>query len=255
MQYGHGSRSSCRSRPTPSIVEYTSTPNSAPHCWCRADGSFGCGDRCHKLGKFDPKTGRFVEWPMPTEGSRPHASPGLRTAGCISRSRAQQDRGLRPETERFTEYPVPSPRAGRTHRSRPDGAIWFTEQSGNRIGRSTRRPARSPSIPSRPRRERVRIIASRPENAVYFAELEGTSSAGWTEDRRSRVPTRRRPRVSDGSRSTGAAHLDDLLRRKVARFDPATRRQGVRRAGGPGAVPTRSWSTRRPRVVNRSTAS
>src|SRR5947199_10681615 len=50
---------------------------------------------------------------------------------------ARTPRGAMLETDgKFTEFPLPNPNSGPTTVSiAPDGVLWFTEASGNRIGR------------------------------------------------------------------------------------------------------------------------
>jgi len=198
--------------PTPSIVEYDiPTPNSAPHCLVAApDGLIWFVEiGANKLGKFDPQTERSSNGPC-----RPRLAPARHRLGVgrppvHHRAGREQDRRLRPKTERFTEYAVPSPGAGpHTPIQGPDGAIWFTEQRGNRIGRLDPATGKISEYPvPTPSANAYGIIASRRENAVYFAELEG-HKLGRVDAKTGKIeefPPRRRPRVSGGSRSTGAA--------------------------------------------------
>ena len=60
---------------TVAIKEYdVPTPQSHPHDPALApDGSLWyTGQMANRLGRLDPKTGRFQEYPLQTEGSGPH---------------------------------------------------------------------------------------------------------------------------------------------------------------------------------------
>lgn len=93
----------------------------------------------NKLGRLDPKTGEFREYPL-VEGknSGPHgllADHGgnlwftANFGGYIGK--------LDPRTGKITQYPMPSEKADDPHTAVFDanGMLWFTLQGGNMVGR------------------------------------------------------------------------------------------------------------------------
>src|SRR5215472_5119726 len=116
------------------------TPGSRPHDPLAAsDGSLWyTGQMANVLGRVDPKTGQFKEYPLKTAHSGPH---GLveDTAGNIwytGNTGALIGR-LDPKTGAVTEYPMPDPEAKDPHTLNFDqsGILWFTVQVGNKLGR------------------------------------------------------------------------------------------------------------------------
>src|SRR5215471_18273850 len=117
---------------TPSNPPYPHDPAIAP------DGSvWYTGQRANVVGRFDPASKQFKEYPLPTPNSGPH---GLQpdkdgniwytgnSAGLIGK--------IDPKTGKITEYKMPNPKARDPHTIAmlPDGRLFFTVQAGNFIG-------------------------------------------------------------------------------------------------------------------------
>jgi len=93
----------------------------------------------NKLGRLDPKTGEFKEYPL-VEGknSGPH---GLVADGegniWYTANFAGYIGKLDPRTGKITEYKMPSEKADDPHTAVFDehGILWFTVQGGNMVGR------------------------------------------------------------------------------------------------------------------------
>ncbi len=96
------------------------------------------GQPANVLGRLDPATGQFKEFPLPTPQSGPHglvadADGSIwytgNTAGLIGK--------LAPETGEVTEYRMPDAAARDPHTPIFDarGILWFTVQNGNFVGR------------------------------------------------------------------------------------------------------------------------
>jgi virginiamycin B lyase len=116
------------------------TPGSRPHDPLAAmDGSLWyTGQMANVLGRLDPKTARFTEYPLKTPHSGPH---GLvedkdgniwytgNTGGLIGK--------LDPKTGAVTEYPMPDLDVRDPHTLVFDqrGILWFTAQNAGRVGR------------------------------------------------------------------------------------------------------------------------
>ena len=90
----------------------------------------------NKIGRITT-AGVVTEFPIPTAGSNPSASRRVRTARCGSPNPAQPDRA---HHDRRCDYRVPDPNGQQPPggiTAGPDGALWFTEQTANKIGRIT----------------------------------------------------------------------------------------------------------------------
>jgi streptogramin lyase len=98
---------------------------------------FGAFDN-HKLGKLDPRTGRFTFYQPPTEKASPYGFVEDPRTGYLWFGDLNGNNITRfdPRTETFVEYPFPSrnvnPRLGIG--IDPQGRIWFTEFMNGRIG-------------------------------------------------------------------------------------------------------------------------
>jgi virginiamycin B lyase len=116
------------------------TPGSRPHDpLATTDGALWySGQMANVLGRLDPKTGQFKEYPLKTAHSGPHGLMEDRdgniwytgnTGALIGR--------LDPKTGATTEYPMPDPNVKDPHTLVFDqsGILWFTAQNANRIGR------------------------------------------------------------------------------------------------------------------------
>jgi virginiamycin B lyase len=116
------------------------TPGSRPHDpLATSDGSLWyTGQMANVLGRLDPKTGQFKEYPLKTAHSGPHGLAEDKdgniwytgnTGALIGR--------LDPKTGAVSEYPMPDPEAKDPHTLVFDssGILWFTVQNANRIGR------------------------------------------------------------------------------------------------------------------------
>lgn len=103
-----------------------------------SDGTIFYGDSRGYLGRFNPKTGEFKEWPSP---SGPISSPyGLVIVNDVvwyNESGMRPDALVRfdPKTEKFQSWAVPSGVGIIRHmRATPDGNIVIHQSSSNRVG-------------------------------------------------------------------------------------------------------------------------
>jgi virginiamycin B lyase len=118
------------------------TPGSRPHDpRASKDGAIWyTGQTSGVLGRLDPDTGQFKEFPLKTK--TPHPGPhGLAEDkdGNIwfTGNHVSIIGKLDPKTGQVTEYPMPDPEAKDPHTLNFDqsGILWFTVQSGNKVGR------------------------------------------------------------------------------------------------------------------------
>src|SRR3954470_23122762 len=117
---------------TPSKPAYPHDPAVAP------DGSIWyTAQRASTIGRFDPATQQFKEFPLPTPNSGPHGLQADKdgniwytgnAAGLIGKVDAK--------TGKVTEYKMPNPKAKDPHTIAflRDGRLFFTVQAGNFIG-------------------------------------------------------------------------------------------------------------------------
>lgn len=93
----------------------------------------------NKLGRLDPKTGEFKEYPL-VEGknSGPHGLVADREGNIWFTANFGGYIGkLDPQTGKVTQYKMPSEKADDPHTAVFDahGTLWFTVQGGNMVGR------------------------------------------------------------------------------------------------------------------------
>jgi len=114
-------------------------PGSRPHDpLATPDGSIWySGQFANELGRLDPKTGVFKEYPLP-EGSGPHGLVADKDGNIWYTANFKAYIGkLDPKSGKVTQYPMPDPAARDPHTPIFDqeGILWFTVQGGNFVGR------------------------------------------------------------------------------------------------------------------------
>jgi virginiamycin B lyase len=102
------------------------------------DDTIFYGDSRGYLGRFDPKTGAFKEWPSPSgANSSPYALVVVNDIVWYNESGQRPDALVRfdPKTEKFQSWAVPSGVGIMRHiRATPDGNIVIHQSSSNRVG-------------------------------------------------------------------------------------------------------------------------
>jgi virginiamycin B lyase len=128
-------------KPAVAIQEWdVPTANSRPHDPAVApDGSLWyTGQNANKIGRLDPKSGQFKEYPLRTPGSGPHGLVADRDGNIWFTAIAKGYIGkLNPETGDIREYRAPGGREIDPHTPVFDrqGILWFTNEESNLIGR------------------------------------------------------------------------------------------------------------------------
>ena len=158
------------------------TPGSRPHDPLAArDGSLWyTGQMANVLGRLDPKTGQFKEYPLKTPHSGPHGLTEDKdgniwytgnTGGLVGR--------LDPKTGAVTEYPMPDPEAKDPHTLIFDssGILWFTVQNANRIGRLNPESGEIKLLTPPTAKSRPYGMAVNSKGTVFFVEF-GTNQVG-----------------------------------------------------------------------------
>jgi virginiamycin B lyase len=116
------------------------TPGSRPHDpLATRDGAIWySGQMANVLGRLDPKTGQFKEFPLKTPHSGPHGLIEDRDGNIWYTGNTGALVGkLDPKTGAVTEHKMPDPAAKDPHSLVFDqsGTLWFTLQNSNMIGR------------------------------------------------------------------------------------------------------------------------
>jgi virginiamycin B lyase len=116
------------------------TPGSRPHDpLATMDGALWySGQMANVLGRLDPKTGQFKEYPLKTAHSGPHGLMEDRDGNIWYTGNTGALIGkLDPKTGANTEYPMPDPNVKDPHTLIFDqsGILWLTAQNANRVGR------------------------------------------------------------------------------------------------------------------------
>jgi len=123
-----------------SIKEWVVPNGARPHDPLVApDGSIWyTGIAGNVLGRFDPKTGQFKEYPLRTPDSRPHGLIADKEGTIWFTSNGAGYVGqLNPKTGEITEHRMPDPKALGPHTPIFDqkGMLWFTMSGDNMVGR------------------------------------------------------------------------------------------------------------------------
>ncbi len=116
------------------------TPGSRPHDpLATRDGAIWyTGQLSGKLGRLDPKTGQFKEYPVKTPLTGPHGLAEDKDGNIwFTGNHLSLIGKLDPKSGNITEYRMPDPKAKDPHTLAIDekGIVWFTVQNGNMVGR------------------------------------------------------------------------------------------------------------------------
>ena len=122
------------------------TPGSRPHDPAVApDGAAWYTAQANsRLGRLDPRTGQFTEYPLQADNPRlpygvgPHGLVADKDGNIWYTGQLDGHMGkLDPMTGAVTKYKMPDPAAGGPHTPIFDqkGTLWFTLQQGNMVGR------------------------------------------------------------------------------------------------------------------------
>ena len=89
-----------------------------------------------KIGRFDPKTETFKEFPLPGRSPSPYAFGADKDGRwCYSNMHEDVVGCFDPKTEKTMEYPIPfSENTFREFFLDAEGHVWFGSQSNNKVG-------------------------------------------------------------------------------------------------------------------------
>jgi virginiamycin B lyase len=187
------------------------------------------GQFANLLGRLDPRTGAFKEFPLKSPNSGPHGLVADREGNIwYTGNMAAHVGKLDPRTGRVTEYPMPDKSAKDPHTPIFDakGRLWFTVQGGNQVGRLDPRTGevklvKSPTEKSRPyglvmNSKDVPILVEFGTNKVASVDPETMAIREWTLPNPEARPRRLAITPDD------AVWYTDYARGMLGRLDPAT---------------------------------
>ena len=100
-----------------------------------SDGNIYFTEQAGRIGEFNLSTTSFTEWAVPTTNSVPYGIGAVASNICFTERSASKVGCMPVGGGSIVEYPTPTPSATPSKMSLgPDGRLWFTEQSGNKIG-------------------------------------------------------------------------------------------------------------------------
>jgi len=205
------------------------TPGSRPHDPMAArDGSiWWSGQLANKLGRLDPATGKFKEFPV-NPMSAPHGLVEDRDGNVWFTGNFRGFIGkLDPKTGDIQEFNLPDPKARDPHTIVIDhnGIVWFSVQAGNFVGRLD--PATGAIKLATPptRNARPYGLAVNSKNVVYFVEFGAAKIATIDDDMR--IQEFQLPNAAARPRRIAISPDDavwytDFARGYVGRLDPKT---------------------------------
>jgi len=229
------------------IKEYdVPTPNARPHDPAVGpDGSLWVTEqKANKLGRLDPKTGKFQEYPLKTPGSGPHGLVADRNGNIWFTAIAKGYVGkLDPKTGNITEYRAPGEQEMDPHTPVFDqnGMLWFTNEESSTIGRLDPGTGEI-ELKATPTPHAVPYgIVVTSQGVPFFCEFHTNKLASIDP----RSMTIREYPLPEGARprrlalaADGTIYFSDYAQGKLGYFDPATGKvEEWPSPGGPNSEP------------------
>jgi virginiamycin B lyase len=210
-----------------------------------SDGSLWVTEqKANKLGRLDPATGRFTEYPLKTRDSGPHGLVADSDGNIWFTANYKGYIGkLNPQTGAVSEYRWADTRVKDPHTPVFDhaGMLWFTAQRSNFIGRLDPKTGavRFQAVPTAHANPYGIIVGA--DGAPYFCEF-GTNNLGRVDPRS--LAIREYP-LPDGARPRrlalapdGTIYYSDYARGMLGHFDPRTGKvEEWHSPGGDGSRP------------------
>ncbi len=208
------------------------TPNSRPHDPAAApDGSLWyTGQAANKLGRLDPMTGQFKEFPLSIPDSGPHGLVADRDGNIWFTAANKGYIGkLDPKNGKVTEYRMPDPDAKDPHTPVFDqnGTLWFTVEGSNFVGQLDPRTGaiKLKRVPT-PHAVPYGIVVAK-DDTPFFCEF-GTNKLASINPKTMDIsdyplPEGARPRRLALS-PDGSIYYSDYARGYLGHFDPTTKK-------------------------------
>ena len=182
----------------------------------------------NKLGRLDPATGAFKEYPLKTENSGPHGLVADRAGNIWYTGNFSALIGkLDPRTGTVTEYKMPDPTNDDPHTPIFDsqGLLWFTEQGGNKIGRFDPATGKVKFSQVKTADAHPYGIAMNSRGVLYFCQL-GTNKIGKIDPATMAITDYELPASARPRRLAIAAddsvYFTDFKNGHLGRLDPVT---------------------------------
>ena len=181
----------------------------------------------NKLGRLDPATGEFKEFPLKTPHSGPHGLVADREGNIwYTGNYAALIGKLDPRTGAVTEFPMPDPAAKDPHSLAFDtqGILWFTLQGANMVGRLDPRTGKVELKPVPTANSHPYGIAVNHHGVPIFCEF-GANHLAEINPKTMAITERTLPEGARPRRLAIAAddrvYYSDFARGYLARLDPA----------------------------------
>ena len=213
---------------SPAVVEYAIPRADAfPHDPAvGADGIVWYTDQRNSfIGRLDPETGAFQDWPTPTPASGPHGITVAPDGGVWYTGNAAGRLGrLDPATGEIREYPTEGagdPHTLVVHR----GAVWFTVQQGNGVGRLDPASGDVEVWPVEPASARPYGIVPAPDGTLWVALFGANRLLRIHPDPQPAFESVELPDSASRPRrlavdADGVVWYTDYPRGKIGRYDP-----------------------------------
>ncbi len=210
-----------------------------------ADGSLWFTEQMvSKLGRLDPATGEFKEFPLKGKNDGPHGLVADRDGNIWYTGNFAAHIGkLDPRSGEVTQYKMPDAKAEDPHSAAFDaqGTLWFTVQAGNMVGRLDPKTGnvdlkQPPTADSHPYG-----IAVNSKGVPFFCEFN-TNKMASIDPKTMQIteyplPEGARPRRM-AIDSNDLVYFSDFAGGNLGRLDPATGRVKTWPSpGGPGSAP------------------
>lgn len=178
------------------------------------------------IGRLDPESGEFQDWPTPTPSSGPHGITVAPDGGVWYTGNSAGRLGrLDPATGEIREYPTPGARDPHTlvvH----DGAVWFTVQRGNGVGRLDPASGDVEVWPVEPEDARPYGIVPAPDGTLWVVLFGTNRLLRIRPDAEPEFEPVELPDSASRPRrlavdADGVVWYTDYARGKIGRYDPA----------------------------------
>jgi virginiamycin B lyase len=207
------------------------TPGSRPHDpLATADGALWyTGQMANVLGRLDPGTGAFKEYPLRTPHSGPHGLVEDRAGNIWYTGNTGALVGkLDPRTGVVTEYKMPDPAVKDPHTLIFDrsGILWFTAQNANRVGRLDPTTGEIKLLTPPTAKSRPYGMAVSSKGTVFYVAF-GTNKVGAVDPKTLQIREYTLPDPKSRPRRIAITSDDivwysDFSRGYLGRLDPAT---------------------------------
>lgn len=181
-----------------------------------------------KLGRLDPTTGNFKEYPLKGENDGPHGLVADRDGNIWYTGNFAAHIGkLNPRSGEVTQYKMPNDKAEDPHTAVFDaqGTLWFTVQVGNMVGRLDPKTAKIELKPVPTKEARPYGIQVNSKGVPFFCEF-GTNKMAKIEPKTMQITEYP---LAEGVRPRRLAiaaddkvYFTDYQGGKLGRLDPAS---------------------------------